>query len=100
MNLWAGFFPASPKRPQVAFAVDLLDLLEALLLECQVAVQDFVAALKYLHNFSAHKNIVCYVVICNTSVSVNCACGILLYCVTYIHCYIYIGHKAIVSHPY
>ena len=56
--LLAGFFPASPKFLQVAFAVSLLDLLEALLLECQVAVQDFVAALKYLHNSSANKNMV------------------------------------------
>jgi len=46
----AGFFPASPKRPQLAFDIQLLDLLEALLLECQVAVKDFISAIKYLHN--------------------------------------------------
>ena len=47
--LQAGFFPATATRPRLAFALELLDLLEALLLECQVAVQDFVAALHYLH---------------------------------------------------
>ena len=46
----AGFFPDSPKRPQLAFDMNLFDLLQALLLECQVAVKDFVSALMYLHN--------------------------------------------------
>ena len=41
--LLAGFFPATPRCPRLAFS---LDLLEALLLECQVAVQDFVAAIQ------------------------------------------------------
>lgn len=43
-----GFFPATPKRPEVAFQFQLLDLLEALLLECQVAIKDFTNALECL----------------------------------------------------
>ena len=46
--LQAGFFPAIPTWPRLAFAIELLDLLEALQLECQVAVHDFVSALRYL----------------------------------------------------
>ena len=38
----------TPKRPTVAFSFQLLDYLEALLLECQVAVSDFTAALKIM----------------------------------------------------
>lgn len=41
-------FPATPKRPTVAFSFQLLDYLEALLLECQVAVSDFIGALQIL----------------------------------------------------
>ena len=41
-------FPATPKQPTVAFSFQLLDYLEALLLECQVAVSDFTAALKVM----------------------------------------------------
>ena len=41
-RLW----PASPTRPVMAFAFDLLDRCESLLLECQVALCDFVASLK------------------------------------------------------
>ena len=41
-NLW----PATPSSPIQAFHFDLLDWLEALLLECQVAVKDFVHALE------------------------------------------------------
>jgi len=40
-----GFFPSSPNRPTVAFQFQLLDILESLLLECQVPVKDFLAAL-------------------------------------------------------
>lgn len=39
-------WPASPTRPVMAFAFDLLDRCESLLLECQVALSDFVASLK------------------------------------------------------
>ena len=41
-------FPGTPKPPTVAFSFQLLDYLEALLLECQVAVSDFTAALKIM----------------------------------------------------
>ena len=41
-------FPATPKHPQLAFDFSLLDWFEALLLECQVSAQDFVAALNML----------------------------------------------------
>ena len=41
-------FPATPQRPTMAFCFELLDLLEVLLLECQVAVKDFTAAVTYL----------------------------------------------------
>ena len=40
--LHAHLFPATPKQPQLAFIFQLMDWLEALMLECQVAVQDFV----------------------------------------------------------
>ena len=53
-----GFFPATATKPRLAFALELLDLLEALLLECQVAVSDFVSALHYLHNLYADHTLV------------------------------------------
>ena len=40
-----GFFPSSPTRPTVAFQFQLLDILESLVLECQVPLKDFLAAL-------------------------------------------------------
>ena len=40
------YWPGMPKRPQVAFSFALMDWMEALLLECQVAVQDFATALE------------------------------------------------------
>lgn len=43
-----GYWPATPSRPVLAFSIALLDWMEALLLECQVAVQDFTSALKML----------------------------------------------------
>ena len=46
--LQLGLFPATPKQPQLAFALPLLDWMEALMLECQVSAQDFVAALGVL----------------------------------------------------
>ena len=44
LRLW----PATPTKPTLAFTFQLLDMLEALLLECQVSVKDFVEALKLL----------------------------------------------------
>lgn len=43
-----GYFAATPKQPRLAFQFQVLDLLEALLLECQVALKDFTAALACL----------------------------------------------------
>jgi len=42
------YWPATPVVPQVAFSFEFMDLLEALLLECHVAVQDFTKAWFYL----------------------------------------------------
>lgn len=42
-NLW----PASPKNPQLAFTFELLNLVEALMLECHVSLKDFCSALKF-----------------------------------------------------
>ncbi|XP_065906278.1 uncharacterized protein [Dysidea avara] len=42
------YWPGTPVYPQVAFTFEFLDLLEALLLECHVAVQDFTQAWSYL----------------------------------------------------
>lgn len=41
-------FPATPEKPTIAFCFSLLDYLESLLLECQVSVSDFVAAVTFL----------------------------------------------------
>ena len=43
-NLWG----AKPTKPELAFTMDLMKLLHALNLECQVAVKDFCAALQTL----------------------------------------------------
>lgn len=42
MNLW----PATPQQPSLAFQFQLLDSYESLLLECQVALRDFVTSLE------------------------------------------------------
>ena len=44
----ARLFATTPKQPQLAFTFELLDWFEALMLECQVAAQDFVAAIGVL----------------------------------------------------
>ena len=41
----ARMWPATPQNPRLAFSFALLDWAEALLLECQVALKDFCAAL-------------------------------------------------------
>lgn len=41
-----GFFPSTPIHPSTAFQFLLLDKLESLLLECQVPLKDFLAALR------------------------------------------------------
>lgn len=42
MKLW----PATPQQPSLAFQFELLDSYESLLLECQVALRDFVTSLE------------------------------------------------------
>ena len=42
------YWPGTPVYPRVAFTFEFMDLLEALLLECHVAVQDFTQAWSYL----------------------------------------------------
>ena len=42
------YWPATPKRPSIAFSFSLLDWLEALLLECQVALNDASKAIALL----------------------------------------------------
>ena len=44
LNYW----PATPSRPSIAFSFSLLDWLQALLLECQLPVQDFSNALEFI----------------------------------------------------
>ena len=43
LRLW----PTSSKQPSYALAFDLLDWMEAMLLECQVSLNDFCKALNY-----------------------------------------------------
>ncbi len=43
-----GYWPASPSRPVLAFSFSFLDWLEALLLECQIAVNDYCDAVEFL----------------------------------------------------
>ena len=43
----ARMWPASPQFPRLAFSFELMDWVEALLLECQVAVKEFCGALYF-----------------------------------------------------
>lgn len=43
MRLW----PATPHNPRICFTFDLLDWVEALMLECQVPLKDFCASLHF-----------------------------------------------------
>ena len=45
-NLWG----ATPTKPELAFCINLMDLLHTLNLECQVAVKDFCDALQTMAN--------------------------------------------------
>lgn len=49
------YWPATPSRPSIAFSFAMLDWLEALLLECQVPVQDFVYAMEFLLKYRCGK---------------------------------------------
>lgn len=51
----ARIWPATPQYPRLAFTFDLLDLVEALLLECHVAVKDFCGALFFKGPFVMEK---------------------------------------------
>ena len=42
------YWPATPVRPSTAFSFQLLDWIEALLLECQVSLHDVSAAVQFL----------------------------------------------------
>ena len=42
-----GIWPASAHYPQLAFTFTLMDWVEALMMECQVALKDFCAALYF-----------------------------------------------------
>lgn len=43
-----GYWPASPSRPVLAFSFSFFDWLEALLLECQIALNDYCDAVEFL----------------------------------------------------
>ena len=43
-----GYWPATPSRPKLAFSFALLDWMEALLLECQVVIQDYCSAVEFM----------------------------------------------------
>ncbi len=47
----ARLWPATPSNPRFAFSFALLDLAEALLLECQVAIKDYCSALRFRNPF-------------------------------------------------
>lgn len=57
-QLW----PASPSHPQYAFSFGLLDLAEALLLECQVALKDLCQAIYF--RSPSNTIMVCYDIAC------------------------------------
>ena len=44
------YWPATPTRPSTAFSFQLLDWIEAVLLECQVSLSDISAAIEFLHS--------------------------------------------------
>ena len=41
-----GYWPGTPSQPLVTFSFSFMDWMEALLLECQVSVQDFSNAIE------------------------------------------------------
>ena len=43
-----GYWPATPARPSLAFTQSFMDWMEALLLECQVCVQNFSSAVEMM----------------------------------------------------
>ena len=55
----ARMWPASPQYPRLAFSFEMMDWVEALLLECQVAVKEFCGALYFKCPYVIGK--VCYI---------------------------------------
>ncbi len=51
----ARLWPSSPKRPNIAFSFELLDWMEALLLEAQVTLNDFCNALHFKCQYLVNK---------------------------------------------
>lgn len=69
LNYW----PATPTRPSIAFSFSLLDWLEALLLECQVALHDATEAIAFL--IKEKMECVCYIIswqICGLFIVMPC----------------------------
>ncbi len=55
-NLW----PATPHSPKLVFTFKLLDWVEALMLECQVALKDFCKALYFRCPYELKQVYECY----------------------------------------
>ena len=62
-----GFWPAVPEKPSVGFAWELLEMLRALMLECQISVQGFCRALRCKSNLMDSEVFTC-------SSLVSCTC--------------------------
>ena len=53
-----GIWLASPHCPELAFTFSLMDRVEALMMECQVALKDFCAALYFKSPYVVKKVII------------------------------------------
>ena len=53
------YWPGTPHNPHIAFSFNLMNMLKALLLQCQVAVQDFTQAMTYLIRAKIFKVCMC-----------------------------------------
>ena len=51
----AHLWPATPQNARIAFSFRFLDLTEAMLLECQVALKDLCKAISYMHQYPIYK---------------------------------------------
>ena len=63
-----GYWPATPSRPGLAFSQAFMSWMEALLLECQVDVQDFSSAVEMFVKEKFTKVSNCH---CTVSMHVN-----------------------------
>lgn len=59
------YWPATPTQPSTAFSFQLLDWLEAILLECQVSLSDISAAMEFLHSSRISEVFNCIVLLLN-----------------------------------